>query len=96
LVLFPTKTKGFSVGKKLKKIGNLASDTAELFFDECRLPLRYILGERDRGFYYIRRISRANGWWRHWAAGGYGQGLRLGDDYGHERTLSASRLGDSR
>ena len=38
LVLFPTKTKGFSVGKKLKKIGNLASDTAELFFDECRLP----------------------------------------------------------
>lgn len=53
LVLFPTETKGFSVGKKLKKIGNLASDTAELFFDECRLPARYILGQRDRGFYYI-------------------------------------------
>jgi len=53
LVLFPTKTKGFSVGKKLKKIGNLASDTAELFFDECRVPTRYILGQRDRGFYYI-------------------------------------------
>ena len=53
LVLFPTKTKGFSVGKKLKKIGNLASDTAELFFDECRLPARYILGQRDRGFYYV-------------------------------------------
>ena len=53
LVLFPAKTKGFSVGKKLKKIGNLASDTAELFFDECRIPSRYILGERNRGFYYI-------------------------------------------
>jgi citronellyl-CoA dehydrogenase len=53
LVLFPTKTKGFSVGKKLKKIGMKSSDTAELFFDECRIPKRYILGELNRGFYYI-------------------------------------------
>jgi citronellyl-CoA dehydrogenase len=42
LVLFPTKTRGFSVGKKLKKVGNMASDTAELFFDECRIPQRYV------------------------------------------------------
>lgn len=55
LVVFPTATKGFSVGKKLRKIGNLASDTAELFFDECRIPRRYVLGEMDRGFYYIMR-----------------------------------------
>src|SRR5260370_4879459 len=53
LILFPTATKGFSVGKKLKKIGNLASDTAELFFDECRIPARNILGQKDKGFYYI-------------------------------------------
>jgi citronellyl-CoA dehydrogenase len=53
LVLFPTKTKGFSVGKKLKKVGNMASDTAELFFDECRVPRRNVLGEMDRGFYYV-------------------------------------------
>jgi citronellyl-CoA dehydrogenase len=53
LVLFPTKIKGFSVGKKLKKVGNMASDTAELFFDECRIPQRYILGEMNKGFYYI-------------------------------------------
>ena len=52
-VLFPTKTKGFSVGKKLDKIGMLASDTAELFFDECRIPKRYVLGEMNRGFYYV-------------------------------------------
>jgi citronellyl-CoA dehydrogenase len=52
MVLFPTKTKGFSVGKKLKKIGNLSSDTAELFFDNCRVPRRYLLGELNRGFYY--------------------------------------------
>jgi citronellyl-CoA dehydrogenase len=52
LVLLPTNTKGFSVGKKLKKIGNLSSDTAELFFDNCRIPRRYLLGELNRGFYY--------------------------------------------
>ena len=53
MVLFPTKTKGFSVGKKLKKVGNMASDTAELFFDECRVPRRNILGEMNKGFYYV-------------------------------------------
>jgi alkylation response protein AidB-like acyl-CoA dehydrogenase len=53
LVLFPTATKGFSVGKKLKKIGMLSSDTAELFFDECRIPAANVLGEMNRGFYYV-------------------------------------------
>ncbi|HMG35844.1 MAG TPA: acyl-CoA dehydrogenase family protein [Blastocatellia bacterium] len=52
MVLFPTDVKGFAVGKKLKKVGNLSSDTAELFFDNCRIPKRYVLGEINRGFYY--------------------------------------------
>ncbi|MBI3680944.1 MAG: acyl-CoA dehydrogenase family protein [Acidobacteria bacterium] len=53
LVLFPTRTRGFSVGKKLSKVGMMASDTAELFFDQCRIPKRYLLGEMNRGFYHI-------------------------------------------
>jgi citronellyl-CoA dehydrogenase len=52
MVLFPTDVKGFAVGKKLKKVGNLSSDTAELFFDNCRIPKRYVLGELGKGFYY--------------------------------------------
>ncbi|HEX9002583.1 MAG TPA: acyl-CoA dehydrogenase family protein [Blastocatellia bacterium] len=52
-VVFPTSTPGFSVGKKLKKVGNLSSDTAELFFDNCRIPRRYLLGELNKGFYYV-------------------------------------------
>jgi citronellyl-CoA dehydrogenase len=52
MVLFPTDVKGFAVGKKLKKVGNLSSDTAELFFDNCRIPKRYVLGEIGKGFYY--------------------------------------------
>ena len=53
IFLFPTNTKGFSIGKKLKKIGNKASDTAELSFDNCRLPSRYLLGEENQGFIYL-------------------------------------------
>ncbi|MFW5967098.1 MAG: acyl-CoA dehydrogenase family protein [Persicimonas sp.] len=53
LFLFPTDVDGFEVGKKLKKIGNRTSDTAELFFDDCRIPERYLLGNEGHGFYYI-------------------------------------------
>ncbi|HLJ85230.1 MAG TPA: acyl-CoA dehydrogenase family protein [Candidatus Angelobacter sp.] len=94
LVLFPTKTKGFSVGKKLKKVGNLASDTAELFFDECRVPMRYILGERDRGFYYImenfqgERLVTALG-----ALAAMDKGLRFAIEYGRTRTAFGSPIG---
>src|SRR5579864_3616293 len=94
LVLFPTKTKGFSVGKKLKKIGNLASDTAELFFDECRIPARNILGEMNRGFYYImenfqgERLAASIG-----ALAAMDKGLRDAIDYGHERTAFGSQVG---
>jgi alkylation response protein AidB-like acyl-CoA dehydrogenase len=94
LVLFPTKTKGFSVGKKLKKIGNLASDTAELFFDECRVPARNILGEKDRGFYYImenfqgERLVAALS-----ALAAMDKGLRWAIDYGHERNAFGMPIG---
>jgi citronellyl-CoA dehydrogenase len=53
LLLFPTDTKGFRVARKLKKIGNHASDTAELAFEDCRVPARYLLGEENQGFYYV-------------------------------------------
>lgn len=53
IILFPTDTKGFSVSKKLKKMGNWSSDTAELFFDDCRVPVRNLLGEEGKGFYYL-------------------------------------------
>ncbi|MFO0762605.1 MAG: acyl-CoA dehydrogenase family protein [Byssovorax sp.] len=51
--LVPTKLPGFSVAKKLKKIGNKSSDTAELFLDEVRVPKRYLLGEENMGFMYL-------------------------------------------
>jgi citronellyl-CoA dehydrogenase len=53
IILVPTKSKGFAVSKKLKKVGNWSSDTAELFFDNVRVPRRYLLGEEGRGFQYL-------------------------------------------
>ena len=53
LLTFPTDVKGFSVSKKLSKIGNLSSDTALLFFEDCKVPARYLLGEENMGFYHI-------------------------------------------
>lgn len=53
LVTFPTDVKGFSVSKKLDKVGNLSSDTAILFFEDCKIPARYVLGEENAGFYHV-------------------------------------------
>ncbi len=46
-------TPGFRVARPLKKQGWLSSDTAELVFEECRLPADALLGEQDRGFYAL-------------------------------------------
>jgi citronellyl-CoA dehydrogenase len=51
--LVPTNTKGFHVSRKLKKIGNHSSDTAELHFEGMRVPKRYRLGEENMGFMYL-------------------------------------------
>ena len=44
---------GFTRGKNLDKIGLKAQDTAELFFDNVKVPFDNVLGEENRGFYYL-------------------------------------------
>ena len=48
-------TPGFRVARPLKKQGWLSSDTAELVFDDCRIPARNLLGEENRGFYALMK-----------------------------------------
>jgi citronellyl-CoA dehydrogenase len=50
LVVVPTDTPGFSVSRKLDKLGNWSSDTAELSFDDVRVPVSNTIGEPGRGF----------------------------------------------
>jgi acyl-CoA dehydrogenase len=54
LLLFETATAGFRVGKRLKKIGLHGSDTCELYFDGCEVPLDAVLGGVEgQGFYQM-------------------------------------------
>ena len=53
LLIIETSTPGFSVSKKLEKMGWWASDTAELSFQDCEVPVENRLGEENKGFAYI-------------------------------------------
>lgn len=54
LILVPADTPGFRKGNKLlEKVGWKAQDTAELFFDDMRVPVGNLLGEVGRGFYQL-------------------------------------------
>lgn len=44
---------GFKRGRQLEKVGLHAQDTAELYFEECRVPVGNLLGEEGKGFYYL-------------------------------------------
>jgi acyl-CoA dehydrogenase len=48
-------TPGFTVGRSLDKTGWLSSDTAELVFDNCRIPAENLLGEENQGFYSVMK-----------------------------------------
>jgi acyl-CoA dehydrogenase len=52
-------TPGFSTSTKLRKMGWWASDTAELFFDDCRVPVVNRIGEENQGFYIIMENFQA-------------------------------------
>ena len=50
LFLVEAGTEGFTKGNKLDKVGQVESDTSELFFDNVRLPADALLGPQDLGF----------------------------------------------
>ena len=56
LFLVEGDMEGFSRGRNLKKMGLKAQDTAELFFDNVRIPKANVLGEATRGFYYLMQF----------------------------------------
>jgi citronellyl-CoA dehydrogenase len=49
-IVVPTSTPGFSVSRKLDKLGMRASDTAELSFEDVRVPVEFTIGEVGKGF----------------------------------------------
>jgi acyl-CoA dehydrogenase len=55
MLLVEKGTPGFRVGRALDKQGWRSSDTAELLFEDCRIPAENLLGEEGQGFYAIMR-----------------------------------------
>ena len=53
LIVVEEGTPGFTKGKMLKKLGLPGQDTAELFFDNVRVPVGNLLGEENKGFSYM-------------------------------------------
>ncbi|WGL54012.1 acyl-CoA dehydrogenase family protein [Nocardioides sp. BP30] len=53
LIVVEDGTPGFERGRKLKKMGHHAQDTAELFFSDCRVPASNLLGTEGRGFFHL-------------------------------------------
>jgi acyl-CoA dehydrogenase len=88
-------TKGFSVGRKLEKLGWRSSDTAELVFQDCAVPVENRLGKEHDGFYMA--VSNFQ-WERLWvalsAAESAQRSLELAIDYAGSRTQFGRRLAE--
>src|SRR5512132_1324530 len=93
-LMLEKEMEGYSVSKKLEKLGWRASDTAELAFDDLFVPDENLLGEENKGFYLImanfqwERLVMALG-----AVGSMGRMIERSVDYASERTAFGRRLG---
>ncbi|MCR8695522.1 acyl-CoA dehydrogenase family protein [Rhodococcus pyridinivorans] len=55
VVVETAEADGYRVGRLLDKVGLRSQDTAEIFFDDVRVPVENLLGEEGRGFYYAMK-----------------------------------------
>lgn len=87
--------KGIEVGKKIKKIGMNASDTGLIYFDEVRVPQRYLIGAEGSGFMYQMMQFQEE---RLWCAASCIQSLTNCIDWtvewAHDRKLFGATLAD--
>ena len=67
LICLPMKTKGVQIARKLDKLGMRASDTAQIFFDDVKVPVRNLIGQEGMGFIYQMKQFQEE---RLWACAG--------------------------
>ena len=88
LICLPMQTPGVTVAKKIRKIGMMASDTAQIYLDNVRVPQRFRIGEEGLGFTYQMQQFQEE---RLWAAASCIESLlrNVNDtvEYARERTM---------
>jgi citronellyl-CoA dehydrogenase len=96
LIVVPLRQKGVTVARKLDKLGMRASDTAQIFFEDVRVPVRYRIGEEGAGFTYQMQQFQEERLW------GAAQCLRYMERaiedvvaYARERTIFGAPLLDN-
>jgi len=96
LIVVPMRTQGINVARKLDKLGMRASDTAQIFFEDVRVPQRYRIGDEGMGFTYQMRQFQEERLWG--AAAGLRAMERAIEDlmsYGRERHIFGKPLLDN-
>jgi alkylation response protein AidB-like acyl-CoA dehydrogenase len=94
LIVAERGAKGFERGRNLEKMGLKAQDTAELFFQDCRVPAENLLGKEGEGFFYLmnelpqERLAIAVG-----SVAGARAALELTVQYCQERTAFGRPIG---
>ncbi len=92
-IIVPTSAPGFSISKKLDKLGMRASDTALLSFDDCRVPVANTIGEIGSGFqqqmsqFVVERM-----WVAYTAVGSCERAIERTADYLRERQVFGEPL----
>ena len=96
LIVVPLKQQGVTVARTLDKLGMRASDTAQLFFEDVRVPVRYRIGEEGAGFTYQMQQFQEERLW------GAAQSVRYMEraidaivEYARERTVFGAPLLDN-
>jgi citronellyl-CoA dehydrogenase len=88
LIIVPMRTKGVTVERKLRKIGMHSSDTAQIFFDDVRVPQRHLIGQEGQGFtYQMMQFQEERLWGASNALQGLDNAIRDTIEYTRERRI---------
>ena len=88
LIILPMKTKGVTIERRLRKIGMNSSDTAQIHFDDVRVPLRHLIGQEGEGFtYQMLQFQEERLWGAANALGGLDAAVRETIEYTRSRKV---------
>lgn len=93
LIVVPMDTPGVTVGAPLRKLGMHCSDTAPVFFDNVRVPLRHLIGEEGAGFrYQMEQFQHERLWGCVRTLSGLEEAVRLTVEYTGDRRAFGKTL----